>query len=552
MFRFGAVVFIAVLLISSPALAGGNRYAIVVGVGRYPPESHLNILSADSDAVNLSTALRKLGWSVTLLNALQTDINRQPTQENLLRVLGIKWDEQKKESVAVQSGERFTGTRSLGPSDTVLFYFGGHGITDLQDQDNLVPLDTIYADGRISNPEKLIQLRWVRDALRATQAGTVVLIIDACREGAGTRSTPVLGIRTPTLDLPPLAQIQLPDVQRTLIFKSTGIGKWAHEMQLEGTGVFTNFLLKVLTDENVQKDANRLKDGQLTFQDVIRYVSAQTSQFVSNLPPSSKKGPQEPYVEGDAQLDFVMTTFAVEANISTGASKAPTIDNLKEVLRICAEATNDDFKGIRDNPPILTIAKESYQGKIRREEFGWTLSFLADSLDDDLIERIKVIFGDYPVYSTSGDKTIIEFKSGSLVLRPRHMEFRAGDPQSFLNSFKTLLPSYAPTVRVIRADMNGLQWVQVEEGKEVRYTVPIRSSQGKRTGAIGAGATLRNSSDLDAVLGVIPPIGTKVQVVRNGSVDEDAPTADIWYIESLAKGKELAKLLMSVRWSLGY
>jgi hypothetical protein len=291
--------------------ANGKNYAVIIGAGNYPPEAGLNALAADKDTNLLSSALQRLGWEVTLLNAEKTEVNLRPTQANMLRTLGIRWNSQTKQATSVRTGERFTGDRDLGPSDIVMFYFGGHGITDQNDQDNLLPLDTRFQDGRIANPDRLVQVRWVRDALRATNAGKIVLIIDACREGAGGRATPRFGIRTATADVPPLATVNPPDNQRFLIFKSTGVGKWAHEMQMEGMGVFSYFLVKSLTDNNVQRAANRLKDGQLTLRDVVTWVAAQTSQFVDNLPSTSKKGPQEPWLEGDSQLDFVLTKVAL-------------------------------------------------------------------------------------------------------------------------------------------------------------------------------------------------------------------------------------------------
>lgn len=300
------LILMSALAWSKSAAAAGKRYAVLIGVGDYPESSNLNRLAADKDTDKLSADLAALGWQVTLLNAKQSNPARKPTQENILRVLGIEWKPDTKEARSKRTAERFTGDRDLELADIVLFFFGGHGVTDKNEQDTLLPLDAHFDQGRIDNPEKLIQVRWVRDALQATRAGKIVILIDACREGAGNRATTRLGIRTATPDQPPLATIAPPDEQRLLIFKSTGLGKWAHEIQREGMGVFSYFIHRLLTEESLQQDANRLKDQQLTFQDLVSWTTAQTSRFVADLPPTSKKGPQEPWVEGNQQLDFVI------------------------------------------------------------------------------------------------------------------------------------------------------------------------------------------------------------------------------------------------------
>lgn len=160
----GWVVCLA-LVVSQPATAAGKRLALLVGNNTYAEVPPLN--TAVNDVRATRTALERLGFTVeTVENGTKRQISRA-----LAKVEG-----------------------SVEPGDAVLFHFAGHGF-EIDGQNWLLPIDVPAAKQGESGlvKDESFNAADVIERFRAKGAGTVVAILDACRDNpfaqaGGTRA----------------------------------------------------------------------------------------------------------------------------------------------------------------------------------------------------------------------------------------------------------------------------------------------------------------------------------------------------------------------------
>ncbi len=135
------------------ALAGGRRFALVVGIDAY--ESVPQLQKAVNDARTMTAALRGLGFQVT-------------SGENLDRT-GMS-----RKLIEFESG--------LRPGDTALFFFAGHGF-EIRGQNFLLPADVpaVFEGQEELIKDSAFAADRIIDRIRERGARTVVAVLDACR-----------------------------------------------------------------------------------------------------------------------------------------------------------------------------------------------------------------------------------------------------------------------------------------------------------------------------------------------------------------------------------
>jgi hypothetical protein len=148
------LILMAAAIAASPALADAKRVALVIGNNDYENVPKLQKAVNDADAV--AAELSKLGFDVV-------------KAENV---------GQKAMSRAVNELET-----KIGSGDTVLFYFAGHGFA-VDGTNYLLPVDVPEAgpgeEGIVRDAS--FAATGLSDRLQQKGAGTVILILDACRD----------------------------------------------------------------------------------------------------------------------------------------------------------------------------------------------------------------------------------------------------------------------------------------------------------------------------------------------------------------------------------
>jgi TPR repeat protein len=149
----------AVAAIALPATALAKQLAFVIGNDAYQEISPLS--AGVNDARAMSAALKRAGFEIELVeNGTQRQISR---------------------ALAAVEGR-------IAPGDTVLFHYSGHGF-EIDGQNWLLPVDVPAArEGEAGLvKDAAFNAAEIIDRLRARGAGTVVAILDACRNNPFAR-----------------------------------------------------------------------------------------------------------------------------------------------------------------------------------------------------------------------------------------------------------------------------------------------------------------------------------------------------------------------------
>ena len=283
---------------SSHARSPGRR-ALLIGIDDYQHVSKLK--GPVSDALNMAAFVR------TAMNFRDADVrtllNGEATRAGILGTI---------ESWLVE------GT---GAGDEVFLYFSGHGY-QREDQDGdetdgldetLVPVDAYPDEGKVVR--NMIDDDEIAALLDRLTGRRVWVVVDACHSGTATRSSAVDTVRyqkTPRMpDGSPLRVVARKS--RGVGAKKTAVGDgasasfapaeaphldvWsaveAHQVALvdreaqdQGASVFTRRLLWGARDR--QADAN--KDGQVTVDELSRYVTEQSEEYCRKYPKDCPKG----------------------------------------------------------------------------------------------------------------------------------------------------------------------------------------------------------------------------------------------------------------------
>ncbi|MEN0111763.1 MAG: caspase family protein [Planctomycetota bacterium] len=158
----------AVSVAAAPAAATGDtpltRHALLIGVAEYANESMAPLPYAGADAVRLAEVLT----------------GRGDYESATVTTIGGGADATTSAKVRSAIDGFLAG---LGPHDSAMVYFSGHG--DLADNGTLLlaPSDFDPADAANSG----VAAAWLRERLAGCAAGAKLLVLDACHAGASDR-----------------------------------------------------------------------------------------------------------------------------------------------------------------------------------------------------------------------------------------------------------------------------------------------------------------------------------------------------------------------------
>lgn len=292
--------------------AAAKRYAIVIGVNQYDDPQISPLSGAGNDAKTLADSLIvNAGFpkdNVILLTGDQP-AERKPTRGNILR--------------------RLSNLVGVLPKDgLLLFAFAGHGI----ERNGKAFLLT--SDSQAGNDVKLldqtaIEIGSIKESIRATGVGQVLLILDACRDdpsaGRGTaKDNPMSPALTKGLNLKR-------DVTAFATIYATEIGKRAYELKEKNQGYFTFALIEGL------KGAAANDKGDVTLGGLVKYLQEKVPQKVALDLGKGKE--QKPFavIEGYKADELILATKGIVTG--TGISEAMT------TVTKTAETTGDNLTG---------------------------------------------------------------------------------------------------------------------------------------------------------------------------------------------------------------
>jgi uncharacterized caspase-like protein len=252
---------LAVSGLSRPARAAtGTRWALLVGVEQYENADITKLDFAVNDVRAVSRALTaSVGFPADHVLTMTSDLQRAnldyPTAVNVLKRLRIL-------------------AGRIGPEDTFLFYFSGHGFSRGKEGQFL---GTIEADATdlATLKKTTLELADIREQMEKIVARQVIFVIDACRndpeKSRGLADNPLQQDFSRTLRL--VADAAARGQTGSAVLFACSDGERAFEDPQKQQGVFSYYLLEALQGKAGSAAAD------LTINDVAEYVQKHVTRW---------------------------------------------------------------------------------------------------------------------------------------------------------------------------------------------------------------------------------------------------------------------------------
>jgi len=262
---------------AAPAKPEPQRWAVVIGVGRYESPDVPPLTYAVADAEAMYRVLTGPGGFAKDRVLLLTDkTEKKPTLRNVKWALGTFL------------------ARSAGKDDVVLIYFAGHGAPEVDqrglERDGLAKY-LVPAD---ADPDDLFSSALPMDDIQTIfsriEAERVVTFIDACYSGAAGGRT-FASKKTRATNLDDLFLERLTRAKGRAIVTASRPSEVSIELPELGHGLFTYYLARGLEGAG---DLNR--DGIVTLQELYEYVEQQVSRKARAV-----GGKQNPAMKGELE-----------------------------------------------------------------------------------------------------------------------------------------------------------------------------------------------------------------------------------------------------------
>ena len=260
-----------------PPAVQSDRWAVVIGVGRYQSTDIPSLRYTVSDAESLYQLLVGQGGFKKEHVLLMTDKSEKPPT-----LRNIKWA---------------LGTflaRSAKKDDTVLIFFAGHGAPEIDqrgvERDGLAKY-LIPAD---ADPDDLYSTALPMDEMQTifgrVEAERMVVFLDACYSGAaGGRTFSSKKTRAANLDDQFLDR--LTRAKGRAIITASRPSEVSIELAELGHGIFTYYLV-----QGLKGAADLNKDGIITVQEIYEYVERKVSEKSRSV-----GGNQHPVMKGEME-----------------------------------------------------------------------------------------------------------------------------------------------------------------------------------------------------------------------------------------------------------
>ncbi len=256
---------------SAPPARNGQKWAIIIGVGDYEDPGISDLPNAVNDAKAIRDRLVGMSDGFPKKNVLlltdSESADRLPKRNNIMAFLK-------------------TRLGLLGPEDTVLVYFAGHGSME-NGALYLLPRDAAKSDVVFTGFPFIELARQVE----AAPAQRKVLILDACHSGAG---------RADDRMSPDAIKAMERDSKGMITLSSCEGGQVSNEMPNTGNGAFTWFLLKGL-----EGAADQNHDGVVTATELFSHTQDVTSRWASE-----NRLSQKPWFQGNFGGQFVLARLS--------------------------------------------------------------------------------------------------------------------------------------------------------------------------------------------------------------------------------------------------
>ena len=365
----------------------GKRWALLVGVDKYADPQISPLRGAANDARILAdTLIRYSGFPSDQVILLATDqpAERQPTRVNLLR--------------------RLSNLAAAVPKDGLLLIsFSGHGM-ERGGQAFLLPSDSQISDQISFLEDTAISVPRMRELIRATGVGQVMVLLDACRNDPGGRADAPNNMTQAYVNGFNF-DVRNREVQAFATIYATAVGQRAYEYTEKKQGYFTWAIVEAL------RGGGANSNGEVTLSELVKYVQDAVPKRIAIDLGSGKQ--QRPFatIEGYKAEELVLSAPGARsgtesASVPSGSFVDPTAIELRFWDSSKTSTNPDDFKSYLDKYPdgqFSAIAKnkvknvESAKSETRGSSDNATELALWDSeKNSSSIEDLHFYLKKYP------------------------------------------------------------------------------------------------------------------------------------------------------------
>ncbi len=248
--RVTAAVFVSLFLASLLfAQEAAKRYAVLVGVEDYFDSSLVKLKTPRNDAKDLGALLSAPGSGWNKVFVMTDDLDSRspdsPLRSNIEKRVSLLADLAK-------------------PSDTILLFFSGHGVSDDSGDGWFLPLDADFARWK----ETALRIPSLVETLSSRGLTRVVLAVDACREAVTTtKGLSVVGVSGSKMARQGKGEPKLG-------LYATQSGWFSYEDKMGRNGVFTKYLL-----EGLGGAADLDKDGTVSLVELAAWLPDAVSGY---------------------------------------------------------------------------------------------------------------------------------------------------------------------------------------------------------------------------------------------------------------------------------
>ena len=263
--------------LTQSGLAVADRWAVVVGAGKYESADIPTLRYAVSDAESIYQVLTgPAGFKKEHVLLLTDRAERKPTLRNIRWALGTFL------------------SRSAKKDDTVVIFFAGHGAPEVDprglERDGLAK----YLIPSDADPDDLYSSAFPMDELQTIfgriESDRVVAFLDACYSGAAGGRT-FVAKKTRSGQVDDLFLERLTRSKGRAIITASRPSEVSMELPELGHGVFTYYLV-----QGLQGAADLNRDGIVTLQELYEYVEQQVTRKSRMV-----GGNQHPVMKGEVE-----------------------------------------------------------------------------------------------------------------------------------------------------------------------------------------------------------------------------------------------------------
>lgn len=319
-----------------PALA--KRYALVIGVDAYEDRQITPLAGAGNDASALAGALVKYaGFPADQVVVLSTASGERPTRANIFR--------------------RLSNLRGVVPADGLLLVaFSGHGI-ERGGRGYLLPSDAQSLNDVSLLEDTAVSVDRVRDLIRATGVGQVLLLVDACRNdptaGKGDSDNPMTAAFGKGFSF----DVANREVQAFATLYAAEVGQRAFEDSAKRRGYFS----QAVVDGLAGKAAN--PRGEVTLAGLVAYVQQAVPRRIALDLGAGKK--QRPFatIEGYLASDLIVAMASKDAG---GAVDAPATGPVATVPALPSVETvlENYYRAVGGSKLLTSLATSVMKGTV--------------------------------------------------------------------------------------------------------------------------------------------------------------------------------------------